>query len=1333
VQVRACLPPKGWTIPPEEIAKRLDLRESAIVCSVDPPGCVDIDDALHVRALPSGTFEVGIHIADVGHFIKAGTPIDEEAALRATTVYLVQRRVNMVPERLGEDLCSLFSGVDRLAFSALVELSADGEVLGARFVKTVIRSKAALSYAQAQARIDDKADASELTLGLRTLNTLAKALNARRRARGSLVLASPEVRFQLDDASAEPKDMGVYELKETNAMVEEFMLLANTAVAREIHRHFPQFAILRRHPPPRAGAFDTLQRALAQLSPAVGLNVGSSRELADSLDAAVGFRLPGGAGGASGEPFDPYLNKLVRIMATRSMQQAEYFRAGAHAQDAFWHYGLAAEIYTHFTSPIRRYADQLVHRMLAAVIGVEPLATEMLRAERLEALVDNMNRRHVAAQHAGRASVNVFTLFFFRDRTTPAVEDGYVIGLREKGVVVLVPRYGIEVRRMRARARARLQRGARDAFRRSRAARSRARARSCVALFPSPPLNHASRASVGPHPRRRRRARRRVLVRRGDVLAAHALRHVARLPEGSRRHLGGRVQAAPAAAGGGHHRAAGAPRPRRGPSQAERRQAARSRPRQVTAVAVTRSYTPLFNSWRILEHALCGILACTMLVPCVLTLSALGFASPVGRATAARPRASVAMRDFPKPNIENTDNYRTSTALTDKLKSLKGKGGSKKVAIIGGGLSGLAAAKYLVDAGHQPTVYEARDVLGGKVSAWQDADGDWIETGLHIFFGAYPNMMNLLSELDLHDRLQWKMHKMIFAMQQLPGEFTSFDFIPGIPAPFNFGLAILSNQKMLTLWEKLQTAPPLLPMLIEGQDFIDAQDELSVTDFMRKYGMPERINEEVFIAMAKALDFIDPDKLSMTVVLTAMNRFLNEDNGLQMAFLDGNQPDRVCAPMKAYIEARGGKVHTGTPLKAIEVDEVTGEIIAMQMRNGDRVVADEYISAMPVDVLKRMVPTKWSTMPYFKQLDELEGIPVINLHMWFNKKLKNVDHLCFSRSPLLSVYADMSTTCKEYHDEERSMLELVFAPCSPIAGGNVNWIAKSDDVRARVRSVRSERASERTSERASERLAAPRPCAAARRRCPTRAAQHVARALTRLCARALVVQEIIDATMGELARLFPTEIAADPKWPTTLTQGPDGTAKLRKYAVVKTPRSVYAAVPGRNKYRPSQESPIPKLTLCGCFTSQKVRRTHSAAHTLLRDRLRTPRDVPSRAARALTGHSLGTPTAHSTHAAVRAPTCPPAAPPQFLGSMEGAVLAGKLAAEVVASRAAGLPTQGVKAVQADVVSAAAKMEPRKPRGVIGNDAVAFGGGSSFSKTVEAELTVFDPAQLVPLG
>ncbi|EKX49047.1 hypothetical protein GUITHDRAFT_85858 [Guillardia theta CCMP2712] len=558
------------------------------------------------------------------------------------------------------------------------------------------------------------------------------------------------------------------------------------------------------------------------------------------------------------------------------------------------------------------------------------------------------------------------------------------------------------------------------------------------------------------------------------------------------------------------------------------------------------------------------------------------------------------MQDFPKPKqVDNTENYRIAEALSSKFPAAKGKAPSKTVAIIGGGLAGLSAAKYLSDAGHRPLVLEARDVLGGKVSAWQDKDGDWIETGLHIFFGAYPNMMSLFKELNIEERLQWKVHKMIFAMQEFPGEFTTYDFIPGIPAPFNFGLAILLNQKMLSLPEKIQCLPALLPMLINGQDFIEQQDEKSVLEFMRQYNMPERINTEVFISMAKALDFIDPDKLSMAVVLTAMNRFLNEDDGLQMAFLDGNQPDRLCKPMVDHIEKRGGEVRTKSPVKKI-VTNPDGSIKHLEMRDGSTVQADEYVSAMPVDVLKRMEPKEWQKMPFFRQMDELEGIPVINLHLWFDRKLKGVDHLCFSRSPLLSVYADMSITCKEYYDPDRSMLELVFAPCSPLAGGNTNWMTKTDD-------------------------------------------------------------EIIDATMKELERLFPYEIAAD-----------GSKAKLRKFAVVRTPRSVYAAIPGRNKFRPQQRTPIPNFTLAGDWTSQK-----------------------------------------------------------FLGSMEGALLSGKLAAEVIVDKALGVEpakSLGKKSVEKEYPDAE-KKEPREPVGLMGDGAIVFGGGAVFDRVNKEQLLTSDSAPM----
>ena len=550
--------------------------------------------------------------------------------------------------------------------------------------------------------------------------------------------------------------------------------------------------------------------------------------------------------------------------------------------------------------------------------------------------------------------------------------------------------------------------------------------------------------------------------------------------------------------------------------------------------------------------------------------------------------ATQAQARRPTPSrISQTDNYREAQALSQKFISdgthnADDSHKKKTVAVFGGGLSGLSCAKYLSDAGHIPTVYEARDVLGGKVSAWQDEDGDVIETGLHIFFGAYPNMHNLFKELDIEDRLQWAPHRMTFAMQELPGEFTTFEFPPGVPAPFNMAAAILVNTKMLTLKEKILMVPGLLPMLLEGQSFIDAQDEKSVLQFMNEYGMPRRINEEIFIAMGKALDFIDPDKLSMTVILTAMNRFINEADGSQTAFLDGNPPDRLCKPIKEHVESKGGEVLCSSPISEIVLNEEDGTVKCLKLANGKTIIADYYVSAVPVDVFKRLIPTQWSTMPYFRQLDNLEGIPVINIQLWFDKKLNSIDGLCFSRSPLLSVFADMSNNCAEYADENKSMLELVFAPCSPVAGSSINWIAKDDS-------------------------------------------------------------EIVDATMKELERLFPTEIGPN--------VAEDERANLLKSTVVRVPRSVYAAVPGRNKYRPSQVSPINNFIMAGDYATQK-----------------------------------------------------------YLGSMEGALLSGKLAAEVICDKAMGRTNKnGLKDVHSSVIQDADLTE-REPTGIVGNSPIAFGGG-----------------------
>jgi 15-cis-phytoene desaturase len=367
----------------------------------------------------------------------------------------------------------------------------------------------------------------------------------------------------------------------------------------------------------------------------------------------------------------------------------------------------------------------------------------------------------------------------------------------------------------------------------------------------------------------------------------------------------------------------------------------------------------------------------------------------------------------------------------------------------------------------------------------------------------------------------------------------------------------------------------------------------------------------------------------------------------------------------AHIKALGGDVRMKQRVKEFVLNH-DGSVKHLKMVSGETIVADEYVSAVPVDIMKRMMPKQWGVMPFFHQIQELQGIPVINIHMWFDRKLQNVDHLCFSRSPLLSVYADMSTTCKEHYDEERSMLELVFAPCSPIAGGKTNWIAKvrgfpnhhDPPLRLRILVLRRDYYDQKG--------AFPRTVTTTVYVIPTpdiRAAERLTLSFSLYKSN----QEIVDATMVELERLFPLEIGPG---------SPDGVgAILRKHAVVKTPRSVYAAIPGRNKYRPSQSTPISNFTLAGDWTSQK-----------------------------------------------------------FLGSMEGAVLAGKLAAEVVTDKAVyGASTKGLKKIMPDVIKEAATLTQKEPVGATeGESALTFGAGAVMTDVEEKELIVIDPEQMVAM-
>jgi 15-cis-phytoene desaturase len=430
-----------------------------------------------------------------------------------------------------------------------------------------------------------------------------------------------------------------------------------------------------------------------------------------------------------------------------------------------------------------------------------------------------------------------------------------------------------------------------------------------------------------------------------------------------------------------------------------------------------------------------------------------------------------------------------------------------RVAIAGGGLAGLSCAKYLVDAGHTPILLESQAMLGGLVAAWKDADGDWVETGLHNFFGAYPNMLQLMGELGILDRLQWKRHALIFNQPEKPGVLSWFD-VPNLPAPFNIIISILRNNDMLTWNQKIRFAIGLIPAIVRGDEYVVSMDKYTFTEWLKMHGIGEDISTDVFIAVCKSLKFIDPDVISATVPLRALNKFLQQKDGSCIAYLDGAPPERLCQPIVDYVTERGGEVHTSSPLKKIVLrpDGTVDKLIIRGVDgNTDRDIhADAFVSAMSVDAMKAFMPEPWQAMPYFQQLNELEGVPVINIQIWFDRKLTDIDHTLFSRSPLLSVYSDMSNSCKEYANPDKSMLSLVFAPAA-------DWIDKSD-------------------------------------------------------------AEIMAATMGELAKLFPNHLPEP--------------AQVLKYHVVKTPRSIYTAVPGREQFRPTQVTPIANFFLSGSYTAQ---------------------------------------------------------------------------------------------------------------------------------------------------
>lgn len=397
-------------IPAAEIARRRDFRPE-LTLTIDPADAKDFDDAISYKRLPNGNTEVGVHIADVTYYLQEGSILDREAYERATSVYLVDRTIPMLPEVLSNDLCSLRPLEDRLAFSAVFELDDAGNVHGEWYGRTIIHSKHRFSYEQAQLGLEtgDGPYAAEL----QHLNRLAYALRGERFAGGSISFETEEVRFRLDEAG-KPMEVYVKDRKDAHKLIEDFMLLANRKVAHFIakKRQRPPIPLpYRIHPLPDADRLADLQNFVRSFG--YDVDIAGPRELSTSLNKL--------SAQVEGRPEQ----NVIQQVAIRSMAKAIYTTKNTG------HYGLGFEYYTHFTSPIRRYPDVMTHRVLQEVLDDKPSRDPVLMEDQCK----HCSEREKRAADAERASIKYKQIEFLGGMLNARAQ-GFVSGVTEWGIYV---------------------------------------------------------------------------------------------------------------------------------------------------------------------------------------------------------------------------------------------------------------------------------------------------------------------------------------------------------------------------------------------------------------------------------------------------------------------------------------------------------------------------------------------------------------------------------------------------------------------------------------------------------------------------------------------------------------------------------------------------------------------------------------------------------------------------------------------------------------------------------------------------------------------------------